>query len=229
MRRKFLHYGLQRSGTNFTESLLIKNFRVKIINRKSRNLPRNNPLQKHFRLYDDKSIIPEPKYLNNHLYQSFKDFESSLGLNTPVDGILIISKDPYSWLLSYENWAAKCQWPQPHYNYVEEYVAFLNKWKQFSEESDKIYFIKYLDLLTAPEKVLQEIQIKYKASKKFRLFNKTITEIKKVKVSDTFTSQKKKYYLEKQYLNQYSPSKLHSVNSVLDPELMKLLGYEIVE
>ena len=229
MRKKFLHYGLQRSGTNFTESLLKKNFRVKIINKKSRNLPRHTPLQKHFRLYDDKSIIPEPKYQNNHLYQSFEEFESSLGLNTSVDGILIISKDPYSWLFSYENWAAKCQWPSPDYNYVEEYVAFLNKWKQFSEESDKIHFIKYLNLLTAPEKVLNEIQIKFKASKKFRLFNKTITEVKKVQVSDTFTSQKRKYYVEKEYLNQYSPSKLQSVNSVLDPELMKFLGDEIVE
>lgn len=229
MGKKFLHYGLQRSGTNFTESLLKKNFRVKIINRKSRNLPRHLPLQKHFRLYDDKTIIPESKYFNNHLYQSFDEFESSLGLKELVDGVIIISKDPYSWLLSYEKWAAKCQWPKPDYDYIEEYLAFLNKWKQFSEGSDKIYFIKYLDLLTKPEKILYDIQIKFKLIKRFRLFKKTITELKKVNVSETFTNQQKKYYVEKMYLNHYSPSKLKEVNSYLHEELMEFLGYDIVD
>lgn len=229
MGKKLLHYGLQRSGTNFIESLIKKNFKAQIINRKSRNLPRHQPLQKHFRLYDDKTKIPEPKYLNDHLYQSFDEFESSLGLKSPVDGIIIISKDPYSWLLSYEKWATKCQWPDSDYNYIEEYVLFLNKWKQFSEESEKIHFIKYSNLLTEPEIIMDEIQSKFQIKKKFRFFKKSITEIKKVNVSDAFTNQHKSYYVEKKYLNLYSPEKLKKVNSLLNDELMEFLGYETID
>ena len=102
MKKTLLHYGLQRSGTNFLESLLKKNFKVSIPNLRKE---REHPLQKHFRLYDDKTKIPEPKYYNKITYKNFKEFEKSLDLSKEIQGIIIISKDPYSWLLSYEKWA----------------------------------------------------------------------------------------------------------------------------
>lgn len=53
---KVLHYGLQRSGTNFLETLLKRKYRIQFLNS---NQDRKSPLQKHFRLYDDKE-----KFLN---------------------------------------------------------------------------------------------------------------------------------------------------------------------
>ena len=91
MKKTLLHYGLQRSGTNFLESLLKKNFKVSIPNLRKE---REHPLQKHFRLYDDKTKIPEPKYYNKITYENFKEFEKSLDLSKEIQGIIIISKDP---------------------------------------------------------------------------------------------------------------------------------------
>ena len=59
--KNILQFGLQRSGTNFLSTLLMKNFRIEILN----NSDRKHPLHKHFRLYDDKSFIPDTKYQNN--------------------------------------------------------------------------------------------------------------------------------------------------------------------
>lgn len=83
-----LHYGLQRSGTNFLETLLKKNYRVHFLNS---NRDRSSPLQKHYRLYDNKDIIPEPQYHNDTEVENFKQFEALL--EVLPDYYLIISKD----------------------------------------------------------------------------------------------------------------------------------------
>ena len=163
MKKTLLHYGLQRSGTNFLEALLKKNFRVNIPNLRKE---REHPLQKHFRLYHDKTKIPEPKYYNEYTYDHFKEFEHSLDLEKKANGIIIISKDPYSWLLSYEIWANKCSWPIPNYSYMEEYNLFLSKWREFENQTDKIIFIRYIDLLEKPEEILNQIQEKFELKRK---------------------------------------------------------------
>ena len=226
MKKTLLHYGLQRSGTNFLESLLKKNFKVSIPNLRKE---REHPLQKHFRLYDDKTKIPEPKYYNKITYENFKEFEKSLGLSKEIQGIIIISKDPYSWLLSYEKWANKCAWPSPEYHYIEEYYLFLNKWREFQKQTNKIMFIRYIDLLEKPEKILNQIQVKFELKNKFSIFNtKLTTTQKKVAVSDVFTQKKKDYYTKRQYLTQYSNQSLKSINDILPNELMQFLQYETI-
>ncbi len=76
---KLLHYGLQRSGTNFLESLVAKKYRVKFLNSNIDGIrpERSSPLHKHFRLYDEKDIVPEPKFRNELKITSFNDFEES--------------------------------------------------------------------------------------------------------------------------------------------------------
>ena len=99
-----LHYGLQRSGTNYLETLLKKNFRIRFLNS---NKDRRSPLHKHCRLYKNKQIIPEPQYQNDIVVDTFDQFESLF--EVVPDYYFIISKDPYSWNLSYRNWAKKMQ------------------------------------------------------------------------------------------------------------------------
>jgi hypothetical protein len=224
MRKNILHYGLQRSGTNFLESLLAKNFDIKI---HSLRKERDHPLQKHFRLYDDKTKIPESKYLNNYIYNSYDDFKKSWKLNTAINGVIVISKDPYSWLLSYEKWAKKCNWPTPKYNYIEEYNLFLNKWKDFAQQSNDVIFVKYIDLLVQPEIELTKIENKFSLKRRWNTKRKGLkTELEKVKVSEKFSLDKKDFYIQKKYLKDYDRKKIDLINSTLDENLMEFLNYE---
>src|SRR6476620_9252679 len=95
-----LHYGLQRSGTNLLEALLVRRFDVRFLND---NSDRGSPLQKHVRLYDDKQLIPEPQYSNQISVRDFAEFEALF--DSAPAYYLVISKDPYSWYLSYRKWA----------------------------------------------------------------------------------------------------------------------------
>ena len=226
MKKTLLHYGLQRSGTNFLETLLKKNFWISIPNLRKE---RSHPLQKHFRLYDEKTKIPEPKYHNEFTYNHFEEFEHSLGLHKKVQGIIVISKDPYSWLLSYEKWANKCAWPTPNYHYIEEYNLFLNKWQEFKNQTNKITFVRYIDLLEKPEEILKQIQAKFELKKKLSIFNTKLTLTqKKVAVSDVFTAERKEYYLKKKSLDRYSDQSIKSINKRLSNELMQFLQYDII-
>lgn len=156
--KNVVHYGLQRSGTNYLESLLKANLEIKVVNS---DAPRDHPLHKHFRLYDNKEMIPEPKFSNSLTFDSFKQYEHLLNINESLDAILVLSKDPYSWLLSYQKWAKKCNWPQQPYHYIDEYVMFYDKWNRFRKEDDRIHLIRYHDLLLCPEKEMETIQNKF--------------------------------------------------------------------
>ncbi|MDG2369076.1 MAG: hypothetical protein P8M12_00395 [Flavobacteriales bacterium] len=225
MRKKLLHYGLQRSGTNFLESLLAKNFDIKI---HSLRKERDHPLQKHFRLYDDKTKIPEAKYLNNYNFKSYIDFKKSWGLNTEINGVIVISKDPYSWLLSYEKWSKKCNWPNPSYQYIEEYNLFLNKWRVFAQQSNEILFIRYIDLLVQPEIELTKIENKFSLKRRWNIRRNGLKiALDKVKVSEKFSKEKKEFYTKKKYLNNYNKTKLENTNYFLDEKLMSFLNYKL--
>lgn len=220
-----LHYGLQRSGTNYLEALLKKKYSIKILNDDS---DRKHPIQKHFRLYDNKTFIPESKYENNLVFPSFADYEKSLELKKQIDGIIIISKDPYSWYTSYSNWAIKCNWPKANYHYIHEYNNFYAKWKEFAKQEPRIIFIKYIDLLTDSDNELRKIEEKFNLSHKFKLLNRNSKiNIKKVSSSTTFSSDKYSFYKEKKYLSKLTQSEIEHINSILDVQLVNELNYEI--
>lgn len=134
---KLLHYGLQRSGTNFLESLLAKKYHIEILNSNIQGIrpDRSSPLHKHFRLYDEKDIVPEPKFTNELKINSLDAFEQLL--EVVPDYYLIISKDPYSWFLSYSAWAKRSNWPEVPYHYILEYNLFYGKWLEFSRQTKK--------------------------------------------------------------------------------------------
>ena len=217
-------YGLQRSGTNFLEQLVSKNFDVQFVNN---NTNRNHPLQKHFRLYDQKEIIPEPQYKNDLIFTCFNDYLKALGATIPIDAILVISKDPYSWLKSYQQWSIKCGWSAPNHHYLEEYNLFYRKWVNFAEEDSRIVLIRYLDLLVKPKEILKGLQQKNKLRPKFwtKLFGiKTTTS--KVPMSNHFLSKNRNYYLNEEYLADFKATELATINQLMDLSLLKDLKYK---
>ncbi|MGB5819501.1 MAG: sulfotransferase domain-containing protein [Saonia sp.] len=227
MKKNLLHYGLQRSGTNYLENLLKKNFQVNILNS---NEDRAHPLQKHFRLYDEKNLIPEPQYDNNLFFSHFWEYLESLEIEQRIDGIIIISKDPYSWFLSYMNWRANCDWPEAEHHYAQEYNLFYKKWLSFSEQDDRIHFVRYVDLLSNPSDELKIIKKKYKLS--LNLITKlggVKSSFKKVAHSKSFSNKRVDYYLNKGFLSDYDNDSLEKINKIVEPELLKSMNYERIK
>jgi hypothetical protein len=222
--KKILHFGLNRSGTNYLHELLQQTFDIEVLNTVE---SRKHPLHKHFRLYNDKTKIGRPNYHNTLSFKSFKEFEERSLKGQKVDLYVIISKDPYSWHLSYTNWGRKHDWPESPHPYIFEYNEYYKKWWEFSLETSRIVFVKYLDLLTEKERILNRIQKDYNLD-----LIKDIDQIKtirKVPMSKRFTNKKNRYYLERKYLLELSPSELKDLNNNIDHELIQNLGYEIYE
>lgn len=224
MKKNLLHYGLQRSGTNFLENLLLKNFKVNVLNS---NEDRAHPLQKHFRLYDEKQYVPEPQYSNDLSFEHFNEYLDSLELTMKIDGVIVISKDPYSWLLSYEKWCANCKWPETNYHYSIEYNLFYGKWLEFGKQDARIHFLRYIDLLSDPKKELEIIK------DKFQLNSNLLTQLtgikanfKKVAHSKSFSSSQEAYYKNKVFLEKYTDTQLDIINSNIDSTVLEALGYE---
>lgn len=216
-----LHYGLQRSGTNFLESLVKKNFQVKFLNSIE---DRGSPLVKHFRLYDEKDIVPSAEYRNSIMVESLKSFERLL--ETVPDFYFIISKDPYSWFISYNNWAKKCNWPNAGHHYVVEYNLFYKKWLDFARETDRIIFIRYIDLMEDTERELDRLS--QMAGLKRRFIGRFFRDgVGKVAQSTRFTDDRRSYYRDKLYLEKYSEEELREINSQIDINVLSLLGYEL--
>ena len=217
---RLLHYGLQRSGTNFLETVLKRKYRVRFLNSDE---DRRSPLQKHFRLYDEKEIVSEPQYYNELKTSTFHEFEQFL--EVIPDYYLVISKDPYSWLLSYRDWALKCSWPQVSHHYIVEYNLFYKSWLEFSLLSERVLFVRYIDLLEDAEGELGRLESIMSLDKKF-LSRFNPTRVTKVPMSKRFSDEQRNYYLGEEYFKSYTREVLDEINRLIDPEVLAGLGYE---
>lgn len=220
---KLLHYGLQRSGTNFLESLLVGTFNVRFLNS---NRDRRSPLQKHFRLYDNKDIVASPLYRNEISVTDFAHFESLL--TKRPDHYLVISKDPYSWHISYQTWARKCSWPAVNHHYIQEYNLFYGKLLELSSQTDRFTFVRYVDLIRDTAGELEKLQSKLNLKRRF-LARFSLSGPGKVSQSAQFTEERRAYYLEERYLDTYNKDSLQELNDHLDPRVASSLGYPVAE
>jgi hypothetical protein len=217
--KRILMYGLQRSGTNYMETLMQLNYPdAKFLN----GIVRSEITHKHFRLYPEKAIIPEPQFANTLQVGDLRTFESHLPFPSP-DLYIIVSKDPFSWLISYQKWSRKNNWPHHEHHYISEYVLFYGMWKQFALTSDKIIFVRYDDLLIEPKITLDKVAT---------LLNWPLREhmhtTNKVYASRRFSSDKKQAHLSGEHLKSIPSDELHTINALLPDELLKFLGYERV-
>lgn len=221
-----LLYGIQRSGTNFLENIVLTNYDVSILNR---FMERDHPAQKHFRLYKEKDIIPEPQYTNTLIVNSYAEYVTSLEIEEKIDGCLLISKDPYSWLLSYKRWAEKVGWQKVDHHYIQEYNYYYRDWLKFRQENEHIHFIRYRDLLLNTNEEMENIQDKLGIKlKRMKNITGTKTKFKKVSSSTKFDESRLNYYKNREYLQEYSIEELTELNSNLDEEVVAGLGYELI-
>ena len=202
---KYLIYGLQRSGTNFLEEILNKKYNIQVFNEENRK----SILHKHFRLYSEKNKIPIPEYINNKYYESFIDLYDTIKKKINDEfKIIIIKKDIFSWLISIYKWSIKCNWTIKNRNiFLNDYYLFYKKWKQYYENNpDKILLITYIDLLNNDKLLIKQI----KDFLNIKNVN-NIDIIKKVNCSSIFNSNKKKYYINKEYMKFYSSNDIQYI------------------
>lgn len=214
--RRILMYGLQRSGTNYFESLMHLNYPDAVF---LNGELRSAITHKHFRLYADKTCIPEPQFANTLQLPDFSDFEKHLGDAVP-DLYVIISKDPVAWFTSYQRWSKKNNWPQVSHHYIEEYNLFYGMWMRYAAQTDKILFVQYPTLLKTPDIVLQQV-----ATKLHYPVRPEISNTRKVYASKRFTDKKRQDTLNEVYRSELSEADATRLYQHLDNEVATFLGY----
>ena len=99
---------------------------------------------------------------------------------------------------------------------------------EFSGQTDRILFVRYLDLLQDSDKELNRLESKIALKKKF-LSPFTCRLITKVPQSEEFSNNRREYYLTRQYLKNYTREELHTINTLIDPQVLSGLDYQNIE
>ena len=210
-------YGLQRSGTNLIQKFIKTNFNISFMN----NGDRQSPYHKHFRIYDDKDIIPQTdqknQYKNQYIIHSLKELDKLLGDLNHTNRYIIVYKNIFSWLPSIEKWAKRCKWKtNSKMEFVEDYLNFIKKW--CSIKNDRVFFIKYEDYLNMSyvnNSLVNKLSVFLNKKQKNFIYS-----FEEVNCSDKFTISQKKYYINHEYMSLYSKEELEKIkNNLIYKEL----------
>ena len=224
-------YGLQRSGTNLIRKFIETNFNISFkhtntakVHKKGtyKDCPRRQtPFHKHFRIYDNKDIIPQTnqpnQYKNQYIINSLEEFDKLLGDLNHTNKYVIVYKNIFSWLPSIEKWAKGCKWKtNSKMEFVEDYLNFIKKW--YSIKNDRVFFINYEDLLNMSDdnnSLVNKLSVFLnKKPEKITYF------FEKVNRSSKFTISQKKYYINQEYMSLYSKEELETIkNNLIYKEL----------
>lgn len=224
-----LLYGIQRSGSNYILQLLLRNFRnIRFYNQE---ISRCLPAHKHFRLYDEKSAIPDVRFFNTFTYSSFKDFKQHVEqiVEKEIDTFLVCIKDPYSWYLSYKKHARKNKVTylkkSLNSHYLIDYNLFYRKWLDFSMEAPgEVMIVRYEDLIEDLEDTIKRVGEKFNLERS----SHEIVNPAKVPMSKEFTQERSSFYKDKKYLKLISEQERSIIKHLLDPALISKLNYQIL-
>lgn len=223
-----LIYGMQRSGSNYIEQVLLQNFQN--IHFHNDTYARSLPTHKHFRLYDLKSAIPDFRFFNSFTYKDFHEFREHVVKITgrEINLFIVNIKNPYSWYLSYLKHARgnKFAFSRSALNshFIIDYNLFYKKWLDFSREApDKVVMLKYEDFLENFDSSIQSFQDRLGLSRTSDLF----INPGKVPMSQKFTSDRASYYKNNKYLDLISDEDKAVMQHLLDEELLSEFNYQI--
>lgn len=219
--KRIMIYGLQRSGTNFIKDAVASNFYISLLNVDN---PRNNPSHKHYRPYSQKKF-PTDQYITHDDPESLTELECMFEHNPPK-WYVVVSKSPYSWLLSYEKWAKRCDWPDCNHHYIEEWNLFYGTWLEWRKSSNNVLLVRYIDMLRDPKGECGRICEKMGLTRRWKSYSGKLTP-ERVDHSPDFDSSRRRYYLEREYLSQYSTEKWESLRTYLNADVVRGLGYEL--
>lgn len=223
-----LLYGMQRTGSNYAQELLLSNFQH--ICFYNQTYSRCLPTHKHFRLYLEKSAIPDKRFYNSFIYGTFNDFKQH---TRQVSGkeikiFIICIKDPHSWYLSYMKHARKNKFPyfkkSLNTHFLVDYNLFYRKWLDFSLEApQEVFILRYEDLMDDLEGSLDILAAKFKLEKS----SQNTINLSKVPMNRVFTKAKARFYKERKFLDLISERDKFVIQHLLDHELMSTFKYQI--
>ena len=119
----------------------------------------------------------------------------------------------------------KCNWPQASHHYIIEYNLFYKRWLRFSLQTDRVLFVRYIDLLMDVEKETGRLESVMSLDRKFlSYFNPS--KVTKVPISKKFSNDRRNYYLNEEYFKSYTMDDLEDLNKLIDPEVISGLNYK---
>ena len=206
-------YGLQRSGTNVLQAFLEYNFDIKFNNSQNRQLCSH----KHFRVYDNKNIIPHTdvinQYYNNIIINSIEELDEKLGDTNNSNKYIIIYKNIFSWLPSIKKWADNCNWiTNKNIKLIDDYLNYINKWHTI--KNDRVLFINYEEYI---KYIISNSNTESLFLKRINTFlNKDIYNLKykafkKVNCSSVFNQEKLNYYVNEEYLKYFTKKEIKKI------------------
>ena len=168
------HHGIERSGTNYLRSCLIF-LKIDLIN--EIDGAANNPQHKHFRWYEDKSLIPSFRshLLNNINAKNLSDINRLCDYPNDTKHV-IVKKTLIKGMTSLANYAANDNWFKSKDEIkknipiiLEDYKAYYNFWGKISKENPNQVILIYYEDLVASSKTLLEILEKIGISPKVKV------------------------------------------------------------
>jgi len=227
---KILHYGLHRTGTNFLEAILSDNFDVEIINASLTFGDVSHVCHKHARLYDDNNSASGRFKGNCHNIKDFEDLNLRIKKhNLSPDFFVVISKDPYSWLLSHRHHASEySEYTNLTNHPIKEYNSYYKKLISLSKNGGNFIFVKYIDLISNVDTLIRLGELMNLEKRVENIKNNK----KRVYMSTPFSEDRKQFYMDKLYLNKLhhdSQDSIEEINQNLDKEVVEYLGYDIEE
>lgn len=162
---------------------------------------------------------------------------------------IFVIKDPYSWLLSFNEWEKihrrsdestslkefmsgpltheklKSAWDAA--NPLDAWNTAIASWNQYSSNRNTI-FIRYEDLLASYTDVLTKIQDKFEFEAKLDTFKNIEKRADNWKTPKQRKEMDLAFYTDKRYMNLYGQAELDLMRANLDDELVKRNGYNLV-
>lgn len=211
-------YGMQRSGTNVIKYFLKNACGVKFAKRTVKT--RDNPQGKHFRCYATelpikrRRFVPElfGKNYTENVIASVEDLDVVLGDKTHTNLYVVAYKDILSWLPSIQTWWDKCKISPTREDDINDYLHYISYWKKIA--NSRVLFINYIDYLNYAcgnnDKFLEQINGFFTDGCHF---DSSFTPPETVRCSRQWDESRMKYYLNKEYLIEYSVKDLYNIMS----------------
>ena len=226
-------YGLQRSGTNYLEWLLRNNLKdVHVLVDETGWKHGFVPDTIDWGGYDWSD--PDMPLPDKHQFAERRRHRLGGLMEQLVEAVengelryCIVSKDPYSWYASYARYTASPCSPVRS-ELIEHWCALNRHWYQYSRTNEaRSCFLRYSDLLERPRDTIaglcRQFGISF-SSQEFRNCEYTMSAFEGTPQSNLFHYG---YYLNRQYLEEFSKEDLALFAAKLPSELMDKLGYEI--
>lgn len=214
-------HGLMRTGTNYLELLLQKNFEnVKVLC--------NELGWKHGPILDAADWSEENKRLWNDYRAHWLTRSLRRATRNGAIWYCVMVKEPYSWLWSIAKRQRRPASPVKVSD-VEHWNKRLASWTAYCDEHpDKTMLMRYETLLQDTDVMLGQIEAKFSLTRKGNSFvnvNERMTTTGRASNKPFDAS----FFTERKYLKSFTAEDIEAVNAVLCSELMQRFGYEYVQ